>query len=91
MLSYHGESKRITCAIRDPDGTIWFGGEGILERLVNGHLERVALPAAIGPGHDWAIHAITRDHRGDLWVSIIQNGVYRLRGGVWTHLGNLAA
>lgn len=90
-LSFLGKSQRITCAFRDSDGTLWFGGEGILTRLSQGRFQKVTLPQEIEPGPNWAIQAMTRDHNGDLWVSIIQNGVFRLHDGVWTHFGNVAA
>jgi signal transduction histidine kinase/ligand-binding sensor domain-containing protein len=83
------KTQRITCAFRDVDGTIWFGGEGSLERLAHGQFQTVPLPEEIHPGSNWAIHSITRDHAGDLWVSIIQNGVFRLHDGIWSHWGNI--
>jgi signal transduction histidine kinase/ligand-binding sensor domain-containing protein len=72
----------------DPEGAFWLGGHGVLTRVAGEQVENVELPTDVLPGY-WDIEAITRDHAGDLWVSIQQHGVYRRHQGVWSHFGRL--
>jgi signal transduction histidine kinase len=56
-------------------------------RFANGHMVAVPLPGEMVTGFD--IQAFTEDHAGNLWVSVVRNGVFRWRDGVWTPYGNL--
>ncbi len=83
-----GVRKRLGCAFRDWDGTLWFGGPEQLLRQANGRLQNVAMPPDLG---HFDVQAITRDGSGDLWISVVQHGVFRLHHGMWQPFGNLAA
>jgi signal transduction histidine kinase/ligand-binding sensor domain-containing protein len=89
-ISFRKGLQNVTCAYRDSDGTLWFGGDG-LAHLVGNRLESIRLPAEIDPSFHWGVQAITRDHVGDLWISVSQHGVFRMHNGVWTRWGNQAA
>ena len=82
-------TKGVSCAYREPDGTLWFGGVRSLARVVAGRYESVPFPSAISAGA-WPVQAITRDSAGGLWVSVQQNGVFRLYQGSWIRWGGLA-
>jgi signal transduction histidine kinase/ligand-binding sensor domain-containing protein len=74
---------------RKADGTVWLAmgeGRGIL-RFGNGQFSRIPLPAGITRGFN--VQAMTEDHSGNFWVSIIQYGVFERTKGVWVPLGNL--
>ena len=73
-------------AYRAPDKTFWFGGEGGLWHMVNGHLTRVELPAEMA-GMARGLLSITHDGSGGIWVSFGRPGLYRLKDGVWTKNG----
>ncbi len=90
-LSFVGGPRSISCAYRDPDGILWFGGVGTLTRFSGNRLENLEMPREIRPDRYWPVQAITRDALGGLWVSVTQNGVFRLNYGVWTHWGSLSA
>jgi signal transduction histidine kinase/ligand-binding sensor domain-containing protein len=72
--------------LRVADGTVWFGGRGALWRERQGHLESVA-----PPGPDRITQALAEDKSGDLWASVVRSGVFRLKDGVWTPYGGVAA
>ena len=71
--------QRVVSLIRVADGTVWFGGRKALWHEQQGHLEQIALP---GADHD--TQALAEDKSGGLWVSILGDGVFRLREGAWT-------
>jgi ligand-binding sensor domain-containing protein len=82
---------QVACAWPDSEGAFWLGGLGELTRFANGRFEKIEFPAGVPSDGHWDVQAITRDHTGDLWVSILRYGVYRRHDGVWTRLGNLQA
>jgi signal transduction histidine kinase/ligand-binding sensor domain-containing protein len=78
------------CAYRDPRGVLWFGGQDMLAKVVDGKLERV--PSPTGPPNPRVyseVQAITADRQGRLWVSVVRHGVYRLDHGEWRPFGDL--
>lgn len=77
---------RISCAYRDADGTLWFGGSSGLWRVgERGPVAVAALPPeASGSG----VQAITRDRSGALWVSLNVPGVFRWHDGQWTRFAS---
>lgn len=91
VVSTVGDSRDITCAYRDTDGSLWFGGNNTLLHDVNGKIENVALPRQIDPRLRWGVQSIVRGPEGGLWISIPENGVFRLQNGVWTQWGGLPA
>jgi signal transduction histidine kinase/ligand-binding sensor domain-containing protein len=82
-IGYQFPQTSIRSAYRDSEGAFWLGGHGVLTRVSGSQVENVELPNDVPPGGDWDVEAITRDHDGDLWVSIQQHGVYRRHQGVW--------
>ena len=88
-LSLIGRSRDINCAWRDVDNSLWFGEDDDLVHLVDGKFETIPLASEIDLKHPRAVQAIMRDRSGGLWVSVYQNGVFRLKDGSWTHWGNL--
>jgi signal transduction histidine kinase/ligand-binding sensor domain-containing protein len=78
-------TQKVESLLRVADGTVWFGGRKALWRVRQGHLESVA-----PPGPDQNTQALAEDKSGGLWVSIL-GGVFRLKDGVWTPYGGIAA
>ncbi|MGA8529028.1 MAG: two-component regulator propeller domain-containing protein [Acidobacteriaceae bacterium] len=89
-VSFLGDSRNITCAWRDNDGSLWFGEESGLLHIVHGKFENVARPSSINPKLHWPVQSMTRDPEGGLWISVAENGVFRLKDGVWTEWGGVA-
>jgi signal transduction histidine kinase/ligand-binding sensor domain-containing protein len=79
-------SQLVDSVLRVADGTVWFGGRKALWRERLGHLESIAPP---GPDRD--TQALAQDKDGGLWASIQGSGVFRLKDGVWTPYGGIAA
>ena len=77
--------QKVESLFRAADGTVWFGGRKALWRERQGHLESVA-----PPGPDQNTQALAEDKSGGLWASIL-GGVFRLKDGVWTPYGGIAA
>jgi signal transduction histidine kinase/ligand-binding sensor domain-containing protein len=77
--------QKVESLLRVADGTVWFGGRKVLWRERQGRLESVAPP---GPDQD--TQALAEDKAGGLWASIL-GGVFRLKDGVWTPNGGIAA
>ena len=78
--------QRVESLVRAPDGTVWFGGRNALWRERQGQLEPVK-----APGADRPIQALAIDKTGGLWASVLSSGVFRLKDGVWTPNGGIAA
>jgi signal transduction histidine kinase/ligand-binding sensor domain-containing protein len=77
--------QKVESLLRVADGTVWFGGRRALWRVRQGQLESVTPP---GPDQD--TQALAEDKAGGLWASIL-GGVFRLKDGVWTPNGGVAA
>jgi signal transduction histidine kinase/ligand-binding sensor domain-containing protein len=80
----------ISCAYRDFDGGLWFGGTAGIwyappaAAPTQTRFTRVAFPEESGAGE---VQAIARSLSGDLWVSIRGGrkiGVFRRQRGVWS-------
>jgi signal transduction histidine kinase/ligand-binding sensor domain-containing protein len=78
--------QQVESLLRVADGTVWFGGRKALWRERQGHLESVA-----PPGPDRNTQALAQDKSGGLWASVVRSGVFRLKDGVWTPYGGIAA
>ena len=89
-VNYQLTRASIRCFYRDADGTLWLGGLGALTRATGRVVQNIELPSEVPPGGQWEVQAITRDHRGDLWVAIQQHGVFSLHQGVWRQFGRQA-
>jgi signal transduction histidine kinase/ligand-binding sensor domain-containing protein len=71
---------------RAADGTVWFAGQKALWRERHGHLDSVA-----PPGPDRSMQALAQDKSDGIWASVAGSGVFRLKDGVWTPKGGIAA
>ncbi|SEG63373.1 Histidine kinase [Bryocella elongata] len=71
---------------RGDDGTIWVGGTDGLWRYVNRQFSRVALPVDL-QGIDRIIQTVVEDSSHGIWVTISNNGLYRLKDGLWARRG----
>jgi signal transduction histidine kinase/ligand-binding sensor domain-containing protein len=78
--------QKVQSLFRATDGTVWFAGRKALWRERQGQLQAVAPP---GPDHD--TQALAQDKSGNLWASVLGSGVFRLKDGVWTPNGGIAA
>jgi hypothetical protein len=81
------DSANFMAAYRDPDGTVWLGGNTGLGHIQSGRVVMTPLPKEAPDG----VQAIARDRTGALWVTIIRQGVFRLSGGRWSANGGLDA
>ncbi len=64
----------------DPDGSVWFGGLGVIVHLVD---ERLTLTPLPDRAQQSEVQSMVRDGAGALWVSIIRRGVFCLSHGQW--------
>lgn len=87
-LSMLGGTRNISCAYRDTDDSLWFGEFASLLHYIHGRFEKVPLPPRVNPRLKWGVQSIMRDRLGGLWVSVSENGVFRLDKGVWAQWGN---
>jgi ligand-binding sensor domain-containing protein len=67
VIHHPGVPKFVTCAYRDSEGAVWFGGLGAMWRQRASRLERVNLPAELGVN---SCQALARDRAGVLWLSV---------------------
>jgi PAS domain S-box-containing protein len=79
------DTTRILSLYADRTNHIWLGGSFDLAEGSDGKFSFVKVPDIESGG---MVHAITRDTRGDLWVTVWGGdkggGVLRLRNGHWT-------
>jgi signal transduction histidine kinase/ligand-binding sensor domain-containing protein len=87
MVPYRGGPTQITASYRDATGVLWVGGYGRLWKLNDSTWEEIAAPPrelADAPGDTLRrTQAIARDARGDLWLSVVRVGLFRLRDRQW--------
>jgi signal transduction histidine kinase/ligand-binding sensor domain-containing protein len=79
-----GAPWQIEATSHDFDGNGWFAGPRNLWRLTGERFDPIELPGQIG---DNAIQAVARDRSGTLWISVVRDGVWRLRDSVWRREG----
>jgi signal transduction histidine kinase/ligand-binding sensor domain-containing protein len=77
-------------AYRDPDGSVWFGGNHTLVHWQNGQFLNVPVPHQVlalsrsaRPSNPIIASAITKDHSESLWVAFGGSGEFRLKNGMW--------
>jgi signal transduction histidine kinase/ligand-binding sensor domain-containing protein len=87
IASQH-ETDGFTAAYRDPTGTVWFAGSGILGRLAGATVKTTPLPEAL---QGFEVQALASDRSGALWVSVVRKGVYRVLNNQWVVYGGLDA
>jgi signal transduction histidine kinase/ligand-binding sensor domain-containing protein len=78
--------QKVEALLPVADGTVWFAGRKALWRERQGQLDSVA-----PPGPDENTQALAEDKYGGLWASVLGSGVFRLKDGVWTPYGGIAA
>jgi len=78
--------QKVDSLIRAADGTVWFGGERALWSERQGQLNSV-----VTPGLGRITQALAQDKSGGLWASLGLAGLFRLKDGVWTPFGGIAA
>ena len=87
MVPYRGGPTQITASYRDTTGVLWVGGYGRLWKLNDSTWEEIAAPhreLANASGDPFRrTQAIARDARGDLWLSVVRVGLFRLRDRQW--------
>jgi signal transduction histidine kinase len=82
--------RDITCAYRDPDGILWFGGREMIWHSAGQRWVAMDLPVDNRVKRYLGVQAITKDRSGTLWVSIVRAGVFRLADGKWSRYGEPA-
>jgi len=87
MVPYRGGPTQVTASYRDATGVLWLGGYGRLWKLNDRTWEEIAAPSpelANAPTDPLRrTQAIARDARGDLWLSVVRVGLFRLRDRRW--------
>jgi signal transduction histidine kinase len=83
------DTTRILSLYADRNGSIWFGGSF---RLAEGAERNVSFMKVPDIENGAMVHAIARDARGDLWITVWGGdkggGVLRLRDGNWSDFRN---
>ena len=82
--------RDVTCAYRDPDGIVWFGGREMIWHSAGQRWVAIDLPVDNRVKPYPAVQAIAKDRSGALWVSIARAGVFRLADGKWSRYGESA-
>lgn len=72
----------VTATFRDSDESTWFGVSPMLWHVSKGRAQATRFPDWVQGSSD--VQAITKDHHGALWVSVIRFGVLHLDNGHWT-------
>lgn len=75
-----GVQGRMTAALRDVQGEVWFAGEGGLWRGRGGRFDKVQVPADLAES---PVQALVRDRSGALWASVARRGLYRWKDNQW--------
>jgi signal transduction histidine kinase/streptogramin lyase len=70
---------------RTAAGDIWWVGNTALLRFENNHFTHFPMPQALTNRPSDRLR-LTEDGLGGIWVSAIGEGLYHLKGGVWTRL-----
>jgi signal transduction histidine kinase/ligand-binding sensor domain-containing protein len=87
MVPYRGGPTMLTASYRDATGVLWMGGYGRLWKLTDSTWEEIPAPPPSLVGTDLGVlrrtQAIGRDTRGDLWLSVVRQGLFRLRNDQW--------
>ncbi|HXI31208.1 MAG TPA: two-component regulator propeller domain-containing protein, partial [Vicinamibacterales bacterium] len=73
-------TSRITCAYRDPAGTLWLAGPKVLWHREGNGFRRIELPEVAKDGD---VQTMVMDADGGLWLSIVRAGLFRFSAGQW--------
>jgi signal transduction histidine kinase/ligand-binding sensor domain-containing protein len=77
----------ITISYRDRDGTLWFGGPGVITHFTHGALITTPLPEWM---EKYFVQTLLTDATGALWVTVIRKGLFRYVDGTWIKNGGYA-
>lgn len=77
----------VTATFRDPDGSVWFGGDGRIHHQRGGQTQTIRLPADVGQAE---VQALARGRDGTLWVSVAGLGIRAWKDGRWQVGGGVA-
>ena len=72
----------VLTAMRNADGTVWWGGYEGLWRQQGDAFSHVRLPDGVKPGN-WLMRSLHAADGGGLWVNVASHGFVRLHDGVW--------
>jgi signal transduction histidine kinase/ligand-binding sensor domain-containing protein len=72
--------RRVSATLRDPDGSVWFAGDGGVWHQQGQGLQRWELPPALRADE---VQALAKGRDGRLWVSIVRRGVGTFDNGLW--------
>jgi signal transduction histidine kinase len=82
--------RDVTCAYRDPDGTVWFGGREGIWRFSGQRWVAIDLPVDNLLKQRYSgVQAIAKERSGALWVSV-GHAVFRQVDGKWSRYGEAA-
>jgi signal transduction histidine kinase len=83
--------REVSCAYRDPDGILWFGGPERIWHSAGQRWVAIDLPVHNLVKQNYSgVQAIVKDRSGALWVSVVRAGVFRLTDGKWSRFGEPA-
>jgi signal transduction histidine kinase/ligand-binding sensor domain-containing protein len=78
-VSFEQLGSAVRSASRDEEGVVWLGADNGLWRVEDGRLSHVTpLPDPLAQ-----VQAMTRDHRGTLWVSLTGHTLMQWMDGRW--------
>ncbi|KAB8044226.1 sensor histidine kinase [Janthinobacterium aquaticum] len=80
--------RSVTATLRDPDGSVWFGGNGLIHHQRGAQTATIRLPADAGKTE---VQALARGGDGTLWVSLAGVGIRTWKDGRWQAGGGHAA
>lgn len=78
----------VTCAYRDDDGVVWFGGRGVVWHSSGSRWISIDLPVDRANADYHPVQAIAKDRSGGLWVSTVRGGVHRFIDGQWSRFSD---
>ncbi|MYM82663.1 hypothetical protein GTP44_11930 [Duganella sp. FT50W] len=73
-------SASISALSRDPDGELWAGNSDSVWNVTGKRAQRYPLPPE---ARSYEVQAMSRAAGGCLWVSVVREGLYLLKDGVW--------
>lgn len=76
--------QRISAGYRSPSGDTWLGGAEGLWHLDQNEWRPVAGPDTLRGQPDTDLQGIVEDREGNLWISVVRNGLYRHAVDGWT-------
>lgn len=78
-----GSPTPVTCLYKDEQGNVWVAGSGKLWKMVHGKFLPFELPQNLIQNAAAAVQAVSVDHDGHVWVSVIRQPVESYDGKAW--------